>query len=181
MSNKYLGVVLLGLALVAMVSCSDSEEANDAGTRDTAATSSSATTSSAPAPTSAAAVTVPGEGQRPAGPTRTADGGDLFESPTGNIGCAMDASYVRCEISETDWEQPVEGCDGFGSALLLDGDRGADFLCVEDSVFGGATLAYGESITAGDMNCTSTEAAMVCWSSASGRGFALSRERYVIT
>jgi len=113
-----------------------------------------------------------------------------FTSPSGNIGCVIEPSYVRCDIRERDWSAPPRppGCEfDYGQGISLSGalsdapsgGQGASFVCAGDTALGGgAPLDYGSSISAGTVTCTSTLAAMSCTDSRSGHGFTMSRQSY---
>lgn len=137
---------------------------------------------SAPAPTTPPPPVVPPAGTPPQG--TVISGGDLtfFESPSRNIGCSISAEDIRCDIKEKEFPSPAppSDCDlDHGNSLYLTTEGTPTFLCHGDTVFwNGEPLAYGTSIRAGEMSCTSTEAGMVCWSIATGHGFVLARESY---
>lgn len=107
-----------------------------------------------------------------------------FSSPSGNIGCLIDRSRVRCDIAERDWEppEPPDDCDlDFGQGIELVAGSEAGFVCAGDSALGaGSALAYGESIAAGLLRCESSRAGMSCRDIETGRGFSIARERYEI-
>ncbi len=140
--------------------------------------------SAAPAPSAGASVTV----TPTAGPT-TADAGDVvdltgvdwtFRLPSGNIGCAITEDGVTCGIGSFEYEPPaLAGCDGrTGVAFRLDA-AGAQPLCTTGEVgFGEAReLPYGESITAGEFTCTSSEVGVAC-RNALGQELTLRRASY---
>ena len=120
--------------------------------------------------------------------------GDLtfFTSPSGNIGCVIGPAgavgnpepYVRCDIRERDWTPPPRPSEcpsftGYGQGIGVDAGRPAAFVCAGDTSFGnGATLAYGDSISAGAIRCTSMESAMTCRDTQTGHGFNLARQGY---
>lgn len=107
-----------------------------------------------------------------------------FTSPSGNIGCMIDPFHVRCDIRERDWSPPPPPSDcpsftGFGQGLVINSGQPAQFVCAGDTALaGGPPLPYGESITAGLFNCSSTESGMTCRDTWSGHGFWISRQGY---
>ncbi|EHB59345.1 hypothetical protein MycrhDRAFT_1781 [Mycolicibacterium rhodesiae JS60] len=105
-----------------------------------------------------------------------------FTSPSGNVGCMIEPSYVRCDILERDWSPPPRpaGCEfDYGQGIGLAPGQAARFVCAGDTALGGgAPLAYGESISAGTLSCTSTPSAMSCRDAQSGRGFSIARQSY---
>lgn len=128
-----------------------------------------------PTTTLATTTTVPG-------PTRSVTELTPFASPTGNIGCYIDPETVRCDIAERAWSPPPTPADcdlEYGHGFWLDADGTADFVCAGDTAMGDhPVLAYGESIQAGDLRCTSRQSGMTCVSLSSGHGFTLSRNSY---
>jgi hypothetical protein len=107
-----------------------------------------------------------------------------FSSPSGNIGCFIDRSSVRCDIAKRDWEPPEAPADcdlDFGQGIELVAGGEAEFVCAGDTALGaGSALAYGESIAAGLLRCESSRAGMNCRDIETGRGFTIARERYEI-
>lgn len=113
-------------------------------------------------------------------PTPSAPEVEAFASPSGNITCTIDAERARCTIAEHDYDPPERPADctwdGWGSTVVANAD-GAGFSCDETGPEAGTaeTLAYGESVTANGMTCTSERSGIRCASDESGSGFALSR------
>ncbi|OKH82182.1 hypothetical protein EB73_21410 [Mycobacterium sp. SWH-M3] len=105
-----------------------------------------------------------------------------FTSPSGNIGCYLDADTARCDISERDWAPPKRPADcqlAYGHGITLAAGGAAEFVCAGDTALGGGgELAYGDSITAGVLRCESTGSGISCRDSVTGHGFAISREAY---
>jgi hypothetical protein len=56
----------------------------------------------------------------------------------------------------------------------------AEFVCAGDTALGpdGNALAYGQSISAGVLQCDSAESGITCRDINTGRGFAIAREAY---
>lgn len=108
-----------------------------------------------------------------------------FQSPSGNVGCYIDATTVRCDIAERDWALPPRPADcysgiDFGQGLVLS-DGEARFVCAGDTALGyGDTLQYGSAIAAGTLRCESAESGMTCRDNATGHGFVISRQAYQI-
>lgn len=109
-----------------------------------------------------------------------------FQSPSGNVGCYIDPTTVRCDIAERDWPLPARPADcdlhvDFGQGLILSAGGEARFVCAGDTALGyGETLAYGSSIAAGTLTCDSAESGITCRDSATQHGFAISRQAYQI-
>ncbi len=108
----------------------------------------------------------------------------LFSSPTGNIGCAIDKDYARCDISSKSWEAPGDSsCElEYGDAIEVSGNGEGEFVCHGDTTRGSDdTLEYGDSIQAtrsGAVVCSSAESGMTCENRDTGHGFSISREAY---
>jgi hypothetical protein len=104
-----------------------------------------------------------------------------FRSPSGNIGCYIDASGVRCDINKRDWSPPHKpaSCDlDFGQGVQVGRSGRARYVCAGDTTLGaGRRLAYSSSIRRGRFRCLSLRSQMRCDNLRSGHGFALSRQR----
>ena len=77
----------------------------------------------------------------------------FFQSPSGNIGCVITSTGVRCDIAQKSWKPPPKprSCSvDWGDGLTV-GRRGkAKFTCAGDTVLRmGRKLAYGKTISAG--------------------------------
>lgn len=105
-----------------------------------------------------------------------------FTSPSGNVGCHLDASVARCDIRERSWAPPLRpaSCQfAYGQGMALRPGRPAEFVCSGDSTLGaGAELGYGDSITAGTLRCESADTGITCRDTKTRHGFTLSREAY---
>ncbi|WP_235683241.1 DUF6636 domain-containing protein [Mycolicibacterium fluoranthenivorans] len=117
-------------------------------------------------------------------PTAAAEPGDLvtFISPTGNVGCILDADYARCDIIDRDWNPPPRPVDcelDYGQGIgIAPGERPA-FVCAGDTTLGGEkVLAYGDSLTRGQLSCDSSENGISCRDARTGHGFSLARQVY---
>ncbi len=105
-----------------------------------------------------------------------------FTSPSGNIGCIMDSSQVRCDIRERDWAPPPPPPDcpyDYGQGLTLDAGASPGFVCAGDTALaGGGPLGYGQSHSAGVLRCDSAMSGIACRDVETDRGFSISREGY---
>lgn len=106
-----------------------------------------------------------------------------FRSPTGNIGCIVLRDVARCDIAKRDWRAPQRpaGCDlAWGDAISISpgGRRGA-FVCHGDTARDphARTLAYGHSVAAGTLRCTSRTDGVRC-TNRKGHGFFISKQSY---
>ncbi len=105
-----------------------------------------------------------------------------FSSPSGNIGCYVAEDHVRCDIAERDWPTPPRPADcefDYGQGIAFgDGDP-PGFVCAGDTALhAGAPLAFGQSVTAGPMQCISLESGVTCRDNRTGGGFTISRQAY---
>ena len=104
-----------------------------------------------------------------------------FRTPSGNIGCAGDSTFVRCDIAATRTKPPPKpkSCRyDWGYAFRL-GQRGrARRICVSDSTLDAARiLPYGRTQKFGRrITCTSRRTGLTC-RNRDGHGFFLSRAR----
>lgn len=169
--------VLLAASL-ALLACGDSEQSTV--TETTTVTSDSSTT----ATTTGGDTSTTADGETPPADIEV-DESATFVSPTGNIGCFIDKSAVRCDIAERDWKPPKPPADcqlDYGQGITLTAGGSAELVCAGDTVLGsgGQELAYGQSISAGLLRCESAEDGITCRDIETGRGFELSRESYEI-
>lgn len=109
-----------------------------------------------------------------------------FSSPSGNIGCYIDPTNVRCDIAERTWSPPAKPAScpdvvGWGQGLQLDVGMPAGFVCAGDTALtSGNPLAYGDKIVSGSIECTSSSGGISCWDFVYGGSFDISREGYNI-
>ncbi len=125
-----------------------------------------------------------------AAPAAHAGGLKLFDTPDGNIGCAIFKGgkhvrgNVRCDINQRTWVPPArpKNCSfDFGIGATL-GERGrGKYSCVSDSVIGaGPTLPAATSIRKGRFECAieavagTTSWGVRCVNLGNQHGFALS-------
>jgi hypothetical protein len=105
-----------------------------------------------------------------------------FTSPSGNVGCYIDPTGARCDISERDWSPPPRPADcefDYGQGISVSPGENATFVCAGDTALGGdQPLAYGRSISAGVLVCDSAESGITCRDTKTGHGFAIAREGY---
>lgn len=105
-----------------------------------------------------------------------------FTSPSGNVGCYIDPTTVRCDIAERDWSPPPRPADcefDYGQGIALSHGEKAAFVCAGDTALGGGEpLAYGRSISAGALQCDSAESGITCRDVETWHGFSIAREAY---
>jgi hypothetical protein len=170
------GLILVGLSVGLLSGC---------GGQDSTPTASSP--SMQPAKTARAIPT-----ESPAGATKRQapdasepdEAADLvgFTSPSGNVGCIIDSAYVRCDIAERNWSPPPRPADcefDYGQGISLSRGEEAAFVCAGDTALGGGKpLDYGQSVSAGLMQCDSAESGVTCRDTKTGHGFTIAREAY---
>jgi hypothetical protein len=107
-----------------------------------------------------------------------------FTSPSGNVGCMIDSTFVRCDILERDWSPPPRPADcefDYGQGIDMAAGEQAEFICAGDTALGGGEpLEYGNAVAAGTLSCDSAESGITCRDSATGHGFTIAREAYRI-
>ena len=106
-----------------------------------------------------------------------------FQSPTGNIHCAIftweDGTDARCDLIELtpSYTKAPPGCDlDWGFAFIV-GKTGKGVLgCVGDTTIGqgNPVLPYGEAVSLGGVSCVSAKTGMTC-TNAEGHGFSVSK------
>ncbi len=167
--------VALAIAAVALASCGGDDDDSEPATETTTVTETTTTGTDANEAGSQAEDEEAGLG----------DSGGIvfFQSPTGNIGCALDPKEVRCDIAEREWEPGPrpDNCPpdtDYGQGITLDSSGTARFVCAGDTVLGqGDELPYGEAISAGPLTCESAETGVTCLLDDEG-GFQLSRQSF---
>lgn len=102
-----------------------------------------------------------------------------FVTPSGNIGCTIDAERARCSIKTFNYDppDPPDGCtmDEWGSIVVANGE-GAGFSCTPaEFPTDGQTLDYGETVSAHGMTCESTESGVICRSDETDASFSIAR------
>jgi hypothetical protein len=115
--------------------------------------------------------------------TRTVADQALFVTPSKNIGCALSATSVRCDIGRRSWTSPSKPADcalDYGNGLNVENDKPAQFKCAGDTLLNASKdiLEYGHALRAGDFVCDSESAALRCSNGRSGHGFTLSTQSY---
>ncbi len=107
-----------------------------------------------------------------------------FQTPSGNIYCALDSTGVACDISEYTYTPPPPPECGkhiaWGNRFVLEPGQPGAIHCHGDTlrVPGERTLGYGQSISAGTLSCVSEQSGMKCTDSSSGHYFRVSRDSF---
>ena len=108
-----------------------------------------------------------------------------FQSPTGNIHCAMytfdGRTEARCDLrsyTPTYTKRPA-GCEqDWGMAFGVGAAGKGELLCVGDTVRdpGNPVLPYGEAVSLGGISCVSAKTGMTC-TNAERRGFSVAKAK----
>jgi hypothetical protein len=89
---------------------------------------------------------------------------------------------VMVDFIDRDWSPPARPADcefDYGQGISLAPGEQAQFVCAGDTAFGAdEVLPYGESITAGALQCDSVEAGITCRHLGTTHGFSISRQAY---
>jgi hypothetical protein len=129
------------------------------------------------------------ESTPPPAPAPTAahyTGTGAFQSPSGNINCAL-FSYggddsVQCEVAEHDWVAPPKepACHlDWGSRFLLNQPAGALFACYGQNLPAPErTLGYGSTWSVGTITCDSESVGLTCTNNSTGHYFFISRQTW---
>lgn len=108
-----------------------------------------------------------------------------FQSPTGNIHCAMyvweGGTEARCDLRALtpSYRKAPAGCDlDWGSAFAVPA-RGKGYLvCAGDTVQdpGNPVLPYGQAVSLGGISCVSAKTGVTC-TNAEGHGFSVAKAK----
>jgi hypothetical protein len=180
MTGARIAVAILAASVLAIAGCGGDDETSTVNETTTASTSSDSTaTDETRDLTTTGSATEDGTVAPADIMVKKLTG---FSSPTGNIGCYIDRSSVRCDIQDRDWEPPKAPADcrlDYGQGIELRAGAAPEFVCAGDTTLGaGKPLEYGQSIGAGLLRCESQETGVTCTDAESGRSFTLSKESY---
>lgn len=109
-----------------------------------------------------------------------------FRSPTGNLACVLSTTGAACDVKGHQYAAPAAppNCPGwFGDRIGMDVGAPAMFSCHTTSFFdrGLPTQTYNAPLTAGSISCVLAEdTGVTCRDAASGHGFTLSKQAYVL-
>lgn len=106
-----------------------------------------------------------------------------FQSPTGNIHCAIytfdGSAEARCDLRELtpSFTRRPADCDlDWGSAFFVGAAGKAGLACVGDTVQDprNPVLGYGQAVSLGGISCVSAKTGMTC-TNAEGHGFSVAK------
>jgi hypothetical protein len=108
-----------------------------------------------------------------------------FQSPTGNIHCAIytwsGGAEARCDLralTPTYAKRPA-GCElDWGSAFAVGVTGKGVLACAGDTMIdpGNPVLPYGDAVSLGGLSCVSAKTGMTC-SNAAGHGFSVAKAK----
>ena len=175
-----IGVVAVGVIAVGVVGCGGGTTTvihNRTVTKEGTTTTATETRATTSTPDTTAPV--------PSEPPTSFVHENQFQSPSGNIGCAMIGSVARCDIGERDWSPPPRpsSCPGetdYGQGLELGRSGPARVVCAGDTTRdpGAPELPYGTASQRGDFICVSRSSGITCTNRVNGHGFFLSIQSY---
>ncbi|MFC8731493.1 hypothetical protein ACFT5B_03415 [Luteimicrobium sp. NPDC057192] len=127
-------------------------------------------------PASAAAKASAGTADAPAVTER-------FASPSRNIACTVTSAEATCSIANLAKKPaPVDGCDGtvgYVAKVASDGTVTTPCVAHRDKPHAAPksehVLSYGESVSVGNLACTSSETGVRCLDKSTGKGFTIAR------
>jgi hypothetical protein len=108
-----------------------------------------------------------------------------FQSPTGNIHCAIytwnGGAEARCDLRELtpSYTGRPAGCDlDWGSAFVVGSTGRGVPACVGDTVIDprNPVLPYGDAVSLGGISCVSAKTGMTC-TNAGGNGFSVAKAK----
>ena len=108
-----------------------------------------------------------------------------FQSPTGNIHCALytwlDATEARCDLREMTptYTTPPPDCDlDWGNAFAVRETGPGRLACAGDTVIDmrHPVLPYGSAVSLGGISCVSAKTGMTC-TNAEGHGFSVAKAK----
>lgn len=108
-----------------------------------------------------------------------------FQSPTGNIHCAMYSfdgrTEARCDLRSftPSYSKRPAGCEqDWGMAFGVGASGKGELLCVSDTVQdpGNPVLPYGEAVSFEGISCVSARTGMTC-TNAEGHGFSVAKAK----
>lgn len=108
-----------------------------------------------------------------------------FTSPTSNISCDLDESFVVCSVRDHPWKQmPVEeGCrpGQWETVVTLSTTSTAALRGQCYRPDGGPVLAYGTGFALGKLRCAMQRSGLECLLTGTDQGFFVSRSDYRLT
>jgi hypothetical protein len=120
-------------------------------------------------------------------PSAHADSYYGFQSPSGNIDCAVgvlnNGGFAGCEVRDHTWAAPPRPpvCEGgWGDRIWMDQGSTPVLGCHTDTLRanGLQTLHYGETYSAATISCDSEPSGITCTDASTGHFFRIARDSY---
>ena len=120
-------------------------------------------------------------------PSAHADGLEFFQTPSGNIACAIgpmpDSDFAGCEIRDRTYPVPPRPspCMGaWGKRFNLHQGAAPEMVCNSDTILAATypVLQYGQTRSFNPITCESQEAGITCTDTRTGHYFRLARDSY---
>ena len=105
-----------------------------------------------------------------------------FKMPSGNIGCALLGTTLRCDIRSGLKPPPAKACAGDWTGAVLAATGKAKPSCASDTIYDDSApvLDYGSTWGGGGLSCLSSTSGLQC-SSTAGHSFFLSRGSWSVS
>jgi hypothetical protein len=105
-----------------------------------------------------------------------------FRMPSGNIGCELEDTKVRCDIRSGLKPPPAKSCSGDWGGAVLTAHGKAKPNCANNTIVDDSapTLQYGSTWGGGGISCLSDPSGLQC-SSTTGHSFFLSRNSWSVS
>ena len=105
-----------------------------------------------------------------------------FKMPSGNIGCELEGTTVRCDIRSGLKPPPAKSCAGDWGGAVLSSHGKAKPSCASDTIYDDSApvLDYGSTWGGGGLSCLSSTSGLQC-SSTAGHSFFLSRGSWSVS
>jgi hypothetical protein len=105
-----------------------------------------------------------------------------FQTPSKNIGCIADGTFLRCDIVNRSWNPPEKPADctlDYGQGVEIRDGR-TQFVCAGDTALDptAPVLPYNQAVRSGDIVCVSTNTHLACRDTVTGHGFSLSKDAF---
>lgn len=158
------------LALLLLAGCGGGDETAPAPAATTAPTTTTTTTTTTVTVTEATTVSAP------------ALSGATFQLPSRNIGCALAADVLRCDVLSGLDPEPESACELDWVGIVLGEHGAAAPQCAGDTVYDrdAPTLAYGQAWARGGFRCESRRSGLSC-ENEDGHSFALARGGWTVS
>ena len=106
-----------------------------------------------------------------------------FKMPSGNIGCELEGTTVRCDIRSGLKPPPAKSCAGDWGGAVLSSHGKARPNCASDTIYDDSapTLDYGSTWGGGGISCLSDSSGLPVLEHLAGHSFFLSRDSWSVS